>query len=84
LSVATPVCITLRKMKKTRITFIVLLIYFNINGQKPRARDIGVPFVGKTGMFNTITDVKGVEVGYSTIISGKGDNIVGKGPIRTG
>ncbi len=71
-------------MKKTRITFIVLLIYFNINAQKPRARDIGVPFVGETGMFNTITDVKGVEVGYSTIISGKGDNIVGKGPIRTG
>ena len=28
--------------------------------------------------------VKGVEVGYSTIISGKGDNIVGEGPVRTG
>ena len=33
---------------------------------------------------NTITDVKGVEVGYSTIISGNGNNDLGKGPIRTG
>lgn len=52
--------------------------------QKPRARDLGVPFVGKTGEFNAITDVQGVEVGYSTIISGNGENSVGKGPIRTG
>jgi L-aminopeptidase/D-esterase-like protein len=28
--------------------------------------------------------VKGVEVGYSTIISGSGKNIRGKGPVRTG
>ena len=65
------------------ISFIILfssLIY----GQKPRARDLGVPFVGKTGEFNAITDVKGVEVGYSTIITGNGENIVGKGPVRTG
>jgi len=52
--------------------------------QKPRARDLGIPFSGKTGEFNSITDVKGVEVGYSTIISGEGENIVGKGPVRTG
>lgn len=52
--------------------------------QKPRARDLGVPFTGTTGQFNAITDVKGVEVGYSTIISGSGKNIVGKGPVRTG
>lgn len=54
------------------------------NGQEPRARDLGVPFIGTTGQFNAITDVKGVEVGYSTIISGSGENIVGKGPVRTG
>ncbi len=52
--------------------------------QKPRARDIGFPFNGTTGKFNAITDVKGVEVGYSTIISGEGKNIRGKGPVRTG
>ncbi|WP_313529028.1 DmpA family aminopeptidase [Anaerotignum sp.] len=33
----------------------------------PRARGLGIPFEGKPGKFNAITDVKGVEVGYSTI-----------------
>lgn len=37
--------------------------------QKPRARDLGIPFEGIPGKFNAITDVAGVEVGYSTIIS---------------
>lgn len=63
---------------------ITFLFQITINAQKPRARDLGVPFDGTTGDLNAITDVKGVEVGYSTIISGVGDNIVGKGPIRTG
>jgi len=30
---------------------------------KPRARDLGIPFEGITGPLNAITDVKGVEVG---------------------
>ncbi|WP_297335864.1 P1 family peptidase [Algoriphagus sp.] len=64
--------------------FIILLICSASYAQKPRARDLGVPFNGTTGQFNAITDVKGVEVGYSTIISGSGENIVGKGPVRTG
>ncbi len=71
-------------MKKIFIVFLLSLICFQSYAQKPRARDLGVPFVGKTGKFNSITDVIGVEVGYSTIISGKGENIVGKGPVRTG
>lgn len=71
-------------MNKIFSIFIVMLICSQSYGQKPRARDLGVPFVGKTGEFNAITDVKGVEVGYSTIISGEGENILGKGPIRTG
>ena len=37
---------------------------------KPRARDLGVPFDGEPGAFNAITDVKGVTVGYSTLIQG--------------
>jgi D-aminopeptidase len=37
---------------------------------KPRARDLGVPFDGKPGPLNAITDVKGVEVGHTTLISG--------------
>ena len=52
--------------------------------QKPRARDIGIPFEGVPGKYNAITDVKGVEVGFSTIIEGKGKNVIGKGPARTG
>src|SRR4029077_4610575 len=51
---------------------------------KPRARDLGVPFEGTPGPLNAITDVKGVEVGQSTIIRGDGKLEVGKGPVRTG
>jgi len=64
--------------------FLAILIQITISAQKPRARDIGIPFDGTTGKFNAITDVKGVEVGYSTLISGQGKNIRGKGPVRTG
>jgi D-aminopeptidase len=49
-----------------------------------RARDLGVPLPGTPGANNAITDVAGVEVGHSTIISGSGRLQVGKGPIRTG
>ena len=66
------------------ISSIILLILSIGYSQKPRARDIGIPFFGKPGKLNAITDVKGVEVGHSTIIAGKGNNIVGKGPVRTG
>lgn len=65
----------------------ILLFVFTVTilfAQKPRARDLGIPFVGKTGPLNAITDVKGVEVGHATIIEGTGKNIVGKGPVRTG
>src|SRR5438067_1347854 len=51
---------------------------------KPRARDLGVPFDGIPGPFNAITDVKGVEVGHTTLISGEGPLKVGEGPVRTG
>ena len=51
---------------------------------KPRARDIGVPFEGIPGPLNAITDVQGVEVGHTTLISGDGPLVVGEGPVRTG
>ena len=51
---------------------------------KPRARAIGVPFVGVPGAGNAITDVTGVEVGYRTLIRGEGPLVVGQGPVRTG
>jgi L-aminopeptidase/D-esterase-like protein len=53
-------------------------------GDKPRARDLGVPFDGTPGDHNAITDVKGVEVGHTTLISGEGKLKVGVGPVRTG
>jgi L-aminopeptidase/D-esterase-like protein len=51
---------------------------------KPRARDLGVPFDGNPGSNNAITDVRGVEVGHTTLISGEGKLKVGEGPVRTG
>ena len=51
---------------------------------KPRARDLGVPFTGKPGPWNAITDVPGVEVGEVTLISGAGKHQRGIGPVRTG
>lgn len=51
---------------------------------KPRARDLGVPFDGTPGPYNAITDLKGVEVGHTTLISGSGKLVVGQGPVRTG
>lgn len=71
-------------MKKNILIVSLLLVQVFMYSQKPRARDIGIPFEGTPGKFNAITDVKGVEVGYSTIISGTGKNIRGKGPVRTG
>jgi D-aminopeptidase len=50
----------------------------------PRARDLGVPFDGTPGPFNAITDVAGVTVGHTTLISGSGKLRVGQGPVRTG
>lgn len=51
---------------------------------KPRARHLGIPFDGEPGPFNAITDVEGVEVGHTTIVSGRGRLEVGRGPVRTG
>lgn len=42
-------------------------------GGKPRARGLGVPFTGRPGRWNAITDVPGVEVGYITLV--EGDNV---------
>ena len=49
-----------------------------------RARDLGVPFDGTPGPLNAITDVAGIEVGFTTLIKGDGPLKVGEGPVRTG
>ena len=68
------------------ITIFILSIFsIEIYSQnKIRARDLGIPFNGSPGKYNSITDVEGVLVGHETIIEGDGNLIVGKGPIRTG
>ncbi|MFN8676953.1 MAG: P1 family peptidase [Thermomicrobiales bacterium] len=55
------------------------------SGARRRLRDLGIT-LGRlpTGEHNAITDVKGVRVGHTTLISGEGDLVVGKGPVRTG
>jgi L-aminopeptidase/D-esterase-like protein len=40
--------------------------------QRPRARELGVPFHGTPGALNAITDVAGVSVGHTTLIEGAG------------
>jgi D-aminopeptidase len=50
-----------------------------------RARDLGIRIgLGPSGLHNAITDVAGVRVGHTTLISGDGPLVVGQGPIRTG
>jgi L-aminopeptidase/D-esterase-like protein len=46
---------------------------------RPRARDLGIPFDGTPGPFDAITDVAGVEVGHTTLISGDGAHAVRTG-----
>jgi D-aminopeptidase len=74
-------------MKIPAVLLLLLLVSGNLLSQtapRPRARDLGVPFEGTPGALNAITDVKGVEVGHSTIIRGEGPLQVGTGPVRTG
>jgi L-aminopeptidase/D-esterase-like protein len=54
--------------------------------EKPRARELGLtPLIGGTaGPLDAITDVAGVEVGHTTLVSGEGRLVPGKGPVRTG
>ena len=67
------------------VLFVGLALSSTVLGQRPpRARDLGVPFDGTPGALNAITDVAGVTVGHTTLISGEGPLKVGQGPVRTG
>ncbi len=63
---------------------IGLLLALTLTASAQRARDLGIPMEGQTGTWNAITDVEGVEVGFTTLIEGEGLLRVGEGPIRTG
>src|SRR5882724_341075 len=88
-----------RKSTSSLFLVIVLLLVIDAAAREPqkspparatignkvvRARDLGVPFEGTPGKFNAITDVAGVEVGFTTLVNGDGKLIVGQGPVRTG
>jgi len=83
---------THRTHKTHSLCALVLLVAFTALAREPipappkieRARDLGIPFDGTPGKFNAITDVPGVEVGYTTLISDEGKLERGKGPVRTG
>ncbi len=69
-----------------RVTFLGVILSMGTvaAAAEPRARDLGIPFPGSPGPLNAITDVAGVEVGYTTLVAGEGKLEVGKGPVRTG
>jgi D-aminopeptidase len=82
-------------LRQRRNHFVATALFFSLSitslasaqsapPAKPRARDLGVPFDGAPGPLNAITDVAGVTVGHTTLISGEGKLQVGKGPVRTG
>ena len=69
---------------KIALAFLLLATLAQSQTRKPRARDLGVPFEGTPAALNAITDVAGVEVGFTTLIEGDGALQVGTGPVRTG
>jgi L-aminopeptidase/D-esterase-like protein len=73
-------------MSKLSLLLLSVAVTVGAQSPKPRARDLGIsPMIGGTpGTIDAITDVAGVEVGHTTLISGSGKLVVGQGPVRTG
>ncbi len=74
----------LPKSLKIAALATVILAGIAVGQAKKRGRELGIPLDGTPGTLNAITDVPGVEVGMTTLISGEGKLIVGQGPVRTG
>jgi L-aminopeptidase/D-esterase-like protein len=76
----------LKRWFVVRLAAFALLPVTVVAAEKPRARELGlVPLVGgSAGRLDAITDVPGVEVGHTTLVSGQGRLVPGKGPVRTG
>ncbi len=60
-------------MRCVSLIIIAGLMAGTCAAEGPRARDLGVPFEGKPGALNTITDVAGVTVGHVTLIEDLAD-----------
>ena len=71
---------------RSHLALLVALLTLSgvLQAQKPRERDLKLPIGGTAGPLDAITDVAGVEVGHTTLISGSGKLVVGQGPVRTG
>lgn len=63
---------------------VAMLAWVAVPAMAQRARDLGIPFEGKAGPLDAITDVPGVEVGHATLIADDGPLKRGAGPVRTG
>jgi L-aminopeptidase/D-esterase-like protein len=75
----------MRRQNLVGAALLSLLASYPVTGEtKARARDLGIALDGTPGPFDAITDVPGVEVGYTTLIEGEGKRTVGKGPVRSG
>jgi D-aminopeptidase len=72
------------KLQITTAVYVLCMITGTPASATDRARDLGIPFEGQPGALNSITDVAGIAVGHTTLISAKGSLQRGKGPIRTG
>ena len=72
------------RVLQTLIVLIVGVTSAATAQTKQRAQQLRLPLEGTPGPLNAITDVAGVEVGHTTLISGNGKLVVGKGPVRTG
>jgi len=73
-----------RRLAGAAALFLAILSATPGLAQRQRARDLGIPFEGRPGSWNAITDVPGVEVGQTTLVEGEGPLVVGEGPVRTG
>ncbi|SDR59801.1 L-aminopeptidase/D-esterase [Rhizobiales bacterium GAS113] len=77
-------CTMLRPLALTLAVVGAMLATASFAADKERARALGIPFDGTPGPLNAITDIAGVEVGFTTLIQGEGKLEIGKGPVRTG
>lgn len=67
------------------LLLLLFMVATDLVGQaRPRGRDLGIPFPGRPGPNNAITDVPGVAVGHATIVRGAGKLVPREGPVRTG
>jgi L-aminopeptidase/D-esterase-like protein len=72
-------------MRSSIIALLAVVMFpLAVQAQKPRERDLKLPIGGTPGPLDAITDVAGVEVGQTTLVSGSGKLVVGTGPVRTG